>query len=123
MKIYTLKEGDISEQIADFLKTHPLLSLNALEKELSIPQGSLSRAIVNETVIPPKHHWGLIKALASYGFKYDGFSLEVDEVGNIFGYKRGSLVRTKEIKNKDGSISISYVVEESRFLACDYFDL
>lgn len=53
--------------IVEWLKDHPLISLNALEKECGLPQSALSKAINGHQKLSEKHHETLYVALQKYG--------------------------------------------------------
>ncbi len=57
-----------SMKIIDFLKSHELISVHALEKKCGIPQSTIGQAFKGRG-IPEKYHESLIKELKSYGFK------------------------------------------------------
>lgn len=54
--------------IIDWLRDHPLLSLNAIEKQLDLPQGTLSKALKGSRDLPVKHQSPLAELLKSYGY-------------------------------------------------------
>lgn len=57
-----------SDKITAFLKTHDLISLNALEKRCSIPQGTLSKAVTGVRNISENHIQKLSVELKKYGY-------------------------------------------------------
>lgn len=103
-----------SDIITEFLKSHPLISLNALEKALEIPQSTLHKAINAARLIPSKHIFPLLCELALYGLEIDGFRLTVDESNNIFA--------RKDVETVD-SADDYYLSKQYRWFAGSYSDL
>lgn len=64
-----MKETSAAEQVLKFLRTHELISLNALEKKLGIPQSTLYKAIHDIRDLPAKHIPQLKAELKAYGLK------------------------------------------------------
>lgn len=101
MKIITEKDKELSAIILEFLQD-PILSKSLIEKSVGIPQGTFNRA-QRTGVIPSQHIYPIICFLANYGFKLYGYSLWVDERGNLHGDKQGDVIRTMEVLHfKDG---------------------
>ena len=100
--------------ITEFLKSHPLISLNALEKTLDIPQSTLHKAVNSARLIPSKHIFPLLCELAGYGLEIDGFRLSVDESNNIFA--------RKDVETVD-STDDYYLSKQYRWFAGSYLDL
>jgi hypothetical protein len=61
-KKYTESELEVSSLIIEHLREKEI-NLTGLERKLSIPHGSLSRAVKNGTPISPKHHNVLVEEL------------------------------------------------------------
>lgn len=57
----------MQKEIITFLKSHPLISLNQLEKICGVTQRTLGKAIKGERSIPIKNVDSLIKELKKYG--------------------------------------------------------
>lgn len=62
-----------SNALIEFLKTHPLISLNALEKKLNIPQSTLSKAVKGHRTIPIGYRYKLSLELRSYGYHIEDY--------------------------------------------------
>ena len=58
----------MQKKIIDFLKSHELISVHALEKKCGLPQSTIYKA-KNGRTLPEKYHESLIKELKRYGFK------------------------------------------------------
>lgn len=115
------RHSQLSKQVCDFLKTHELISVNSLEKKLSIPQSTIGQSLSGKRDIPQKHLFEIIHELIQYGLKIDGFDWVIDDdlnVPNIYGRKFLELVDTID----EGS-SFTYLVKEDRTLASDLSDL
>jgi hypothetical protein len=104
--------------ICDFLKSHPLISVNGLEETLNIPQSTVWKAVKNAREIPTKHIFTIICHLAGYGLQIDGFGLTYDQNDGILFARKAFEVKTK----KDGE-GFFYIVKEHRFIAGSFFDL
>jgi hypothetical protein len=114
-----MKQEKYSNIITDFLKSHSLISVKALEEALKIPQSTIWKAVQGERLIPEKHIFPLICFLANYGLKIDGYDLSYDDSdGILFGRQSIETVDDEEIDN-----TFVYTNKEYRFLAVDYFDL
>jgi predicted transcriptional regulator len=108
-----------SNIITEFLKSRYLISVNALEHALNIPQSTIGKALQGERLIPEKHIFPIICFLAEYGLKIDGYDLSYDESnGTLFGRTWVETVSTEE--EGDGFV---YLIKEYRFTAGNYFDL
>ena len=57
------------EKIIEFLREHPALSLNQLEKAAELPQSLLSKAMKGKRRLNQKHIEKLVPILEQYGFK------------------------------------------------------
>lgn len=58
-----------TNKIVNFLRTRPLISVNALEKQCDLSQGTISKAVAGLRSIP-EHHFEIIEfALKKYGLK------------------------------------------------------
>jgi hypothetical protein len=107
-----------SNIITDFLKSHSLISVKALEEALKIPQSTIWKAVQGERLIPEKHIFPLICFLADYGLRIDGHTLEYDHSdGTIIGRK------AIEVETQEDGDGFIYLVKEYRFIVSDYFDL
>lgn len=64
-----------SNALIEFLKTHPLISLNALEKKLNIPQSTLSKAVKGHKSrsIPIGYWYKLSFELKEYGYHIENY--------------------------------------------------
>lgn len=60
----------MEEKIVRFIKERPALSVNHLEKEAGLAQGTLSKAIRGVRRLNPNHIEKLIPVLKRYGFEY-----------------------------------------------------
>jgi len=108
-----------SKRLCDFLKSHPFISLNALEKELKMPQGTLWKAMNDKRNIPVRYIFPMIYILADYGLTWNGYTLTQDpETYNVLAHMRDSLIDVRE----DDS-SFEYIVKEFRYIISDYSDL
>lgn len=58
-----------SQEIVSFLQSHPLISINALEKMCNIPQSTIGKALSGAREIPLIHIENLENILKPYGFK------------------------------------------------------
>lgn len=66
----TTTDKELSEKIVNFLKEHRALSLNLIEKELELPQSTLSKAInQDDRYIPKKYTEKVSEFLKQYGLK------------------------------------------------------
>lgn len=59
----------MEEKIINFLKERPALSVNQLEKEAGLAQGTLSKAIRGVRNLNQSHIDKLVPVLERYGFK------------------------------------------------------
>jgi len=59
------------EKIIEFLKDHPAVSLNQLEKAAELPQSLLSKAMKGIRRLNQKHIEKLVSFLVQYGFKIE----------------------------------------------------
>ncbi len=64
-----------SDALIEYLKTHPLISLNALEKKLNIPQSTLSKAVKGHKSrsIPVGYWYALSLELRDYGYHIENY--------------------------------------------------
>lgn len=64
-----------SDALIEFLKTHPLISLNALEKKLNIPQSTLSKAVKGHKSrsIPIGYWYKFSLELRDYGYHIENY--------------------------------------------------
>ena len=109
-----------SDMICDFLRSHNLISVNALEEKLNIPQSTIGKAMNENRLIPTKHIFPIICELSRYGFEIDGYSLSLDEAtGVLFGRKFVENIET--IEEPQGSFE--YIIKEYRNIYSDFFDL
>lgn len=60
---------DFSEDIVTFLNEHPLISVNALEKDAKMPKNSLTQAMTGQRKISFKYVFGIFGIIQNYGFK------------------------------------------------------
>lgn len=109
-----MKQEKYSLIICEFLNERDLISVNALEKKLALPQSTFGQALSGKRLIPEKHIWNIICELANYGLKIDGYSLEYDSDGGSLFFRKTVSVKTRK---KD------YLVTELRWIAGSYFDL
>lgn len=56
-----------SQSIIEFLQSHPLISVNALEKMCNIPQSTINKAFSGSREIPDVHINNLEAILKKYG--------------------------------------------------------
>jgi len=59
----------MEEKIVNFVKERPALSVNYIEKEAGLAQGTLSKAVRGVRNLTSKHIEKLIPVLEKYGFK------------------------------------------------------
>lgn len=61
-----------SNMFVQFLKSHPLISIRALEKEIGASVGIIGHPMSNNAVrdIPTKYWYQLYLILTHYGFEY-----------------------------------------------------
>lgn len=57
------------QYLRDWFKSHPLLSINALEKEANLPKHTVYHFIHDRRGFPEKHYEKLIPILSEYGFE------------------------------------------------------
>lgn len=57
-----------TDQIIEFLRTHPLISVYGLEKELGLYEGAISHAVQGRKRLPKKHVKRITAVLARYGY-------------------------------------------------------
>lgn len=62
-----------SYALIEYLKTHPLISLNALEEKLNIPQSTLSKAVKGHRPIPIGYWYKLSLELRDYGYHIENY--------------------------------------------------
>lgn len=55
----------------DFLKNRRALSINMIEQEAKMPQGTLSKYLRGVKRLPDKHRENLLAVLKKYGFRGD----------------------------------------------------
>jgi len=58
-----------SDNIVQFLKEHPLINVNALERECNLAQGVISKALNGKRTIAGSSVPAIIAVLESYGLK------------------------------------------------------
>lgn len=117
------RKQNITNQIITFLEGKPFISRNKIEKHLGMPQASLRKFIKGEREIPNKWVYPLILILIPYGLQLDGFTWTIDpETNFIFGKKFLEDISEEETEIEGGT-SISYIVRETRTMACDLEDL
>lgn len=122
MKIYTEREREISCQVIEFLKSHPLLSIRTLEEKLKIPSTTIAKALSGRE-IPPKYLFAVIRELGGYGMKIDGHRIEPFEDGHFVVLTKDiGPPKTKEVKTKSGSY-FEYRQKQSRYIAGDILDI
>lgn len=110
---------DVSATIVEFLTEHPLISVNALEVELGMPQSTIGQALGGGRDIPRKYIYELICILCNYGLSINDVSFTYDPIiSTLFGRKFLDNVETIE----DGN-SFEYIVKEARIVAMTYEDL
>lgn len=56
-----------TESIIKFLKEHPLISINGLEKDCKLSQGTISKAVKGERRIKDKNVKKIAEELGKYG--------------------------------------------------------
>ncbi|WP_136469016.1 hypothetical protein [Flagellimonas onchidii] len=54
--------------LREWLISHPLLSLSGIEKQASIPKGTLRHFIKHRMGLPAKHLENLIAVISDYGY-------------------------------------------------------
>jgi hypothetical protein len=91
------KHKELSDTIMEFLN-QPIFAqrLKTIEELTGIPSTTLSKTNTGR-LIPKKHIFSLIGFLAPYGFKLYGYSLSMDEQGNLFGQKITDQVKSYEL--------------------------
>lgn len=57
----------MTQKVLLFLKEHPLISVNALEKQCKIPRSTIDK-VRRGRKMPRKHMSGLVEVLKMYGF-------------------------------------------------------
>lgn len=121
MKDFKEKETQLSTQIIEFLKNHPLISLNKLEKKIKMrSQGTLSRCISTSKPIPSIYIFPLIYELGNYGIKIDGYDISPDsDTPHIFLKKEIGLAEC--VEEEEGYFI--YIQKQNRSIACDLSDL
>lgn len=62
-----------SSALIQFLKKHELISLNALESKLNIPQSTLYKAVKGHRTIPIGYWYKLSLELRSYGYHIEDY--------------------------------------------------
>ena len=62
-----------SNALIEYFKTHPLISLNALEEKLNIPQSTLSKAVKGHRPIPIVYWYKLSLELRDYGYHIENY--------------------------------------------------
>jgi predicted transcriptional regulator len=80
MKLLTPVDRENNSRIIKFLRSHPLISVNGLEKHIGVSQGTIANAVKSKgdkPIIPPKHMPAVYETLKYYGFR--GYSKE-DEI-------------------------------------------
>lgn len=106
----------ISDEIISFLKSHPLISVAGLEKQLDIPDSTIRQATTGAREIPHKHLFPVVSLLAGYGLKYDGYDLSYDpNDGVLSGRRFVENMETIEVNDQDGT-NFEYIVKEYRSL-------
>ncbi|MBA4852082.1 hypothetical protein [Emticicia sp. BO119] len=116
-----------SKEIITFLKSHPFISVNAIERALDLPFTTLSKAMTGQRDISEKHLWNIILALSSYGLTIKGYSCKVTESGNLKLWKKwrdgGKTEHVFRGNGADQIYKISYDLEEYRHTATSLADL
>lgn len=78
-----MKQKKYTRIVVDFLKSHPLISVNALEKLLDLPFTSVHQAVSGKRLIPKSHIFKILVELANYGLTL--------EEGKYLSYNSGVL--------------------------------
>jgi hypothetical protein len=122
MKIHTEREREISSQIIEFLKSHPLLSIRSLEEKLKIPSTTIAKALSGRE-IPQKYLFAVIRELGGYGLKIDGHRIESFEDGHVIVLTKDiGPPKAKEIKTESGAY-FEYRQKQARYIAGDILDI
>lgn len=108
-----------SDLICDFLKSHELISVNALEEKLQIPASTIGQALNGNRLIPSKHIYCILCELAKYGIKIHDFNLTLDEETDVI-FGRRFIENIETIENES---NFEYVIKEDRIFFSDYTDL
>jgi hypothetical protein len=115
-------QKEISNQLCDFLKSHSLISVNALEEKLKIPQSTIGQALNGKRLIPMHFLYPIILELVPYGFKPNGYDATVDEATNHI-FMRMWVRNIETIEMEEGtSTGFSYIIEEYRTFATNITD-
>lgn len=62
-----MKQKIYTRIIVDFLRSHPLINVNALEKLLELPFTSVHQAVTGKRSIPKGHIFKILAELSKYG--------------------------------------------------------
>lgn len=111
MKKYSPEHIQISDSVIAYLENNTVLSKNKIEQILSIHQGKLSNKVLSDRFL-----FRLIGYLGQYGFKLNGYSIEIDLETN-FLFLSKNIGEPKHIDNALHNQTIEKVI------VCDYGDL
>ena len=86
--------------IKEFLKRNPLISVSGLEKQLSIPSGTVR--VNSNKRIPKKYVMPIIVALCPYGFTSNNYLVEgiytiVSETGERYTFYTPAMIPVIEL--------------------------
>lgn len=118
-----MKQEKYTKIITDFLRSHPVISVLGVEKELNLPSSTIRSPMAGLREIPTKHIFPIIGFLANYGLQIEGYNLKYDpEDGTLSARKWVENMEVIEVESETGS-HFEYIVKEYRWIASDYFDL
>lgn len=56
-------------KIVEFLRSHPLISIYGLEKQIKISEGTIAKAVKGDRSLPDKYNELIEPVLKEYGYK------------------------------------------------------
>ena len=113
------------EQIANFLRDRPAISVSQIEREADLPRNTIQNYMngARETW-PMRHTWPLTIVLCRYGFKVKGWRFSYDEAIDTFFIERQLDKEAEVIEHEqDGRSWFEYKVSFTRHLISDPMDL
>ena len=113
------KQKFYSDAICDYLKSHPFVSVYAVEIELKLPVSTIAQALNGSRLIPEKHIYNILFLLADYGIQIDEYKLSSEKKDKSISAHRW-VKNEKTIKEGKG---FAYIVREYRWIAYEYSDL
>lgn len=113
------------EQIANFLRDRPAISISAIEREAELPKNTVHNYVNGARgTWPMRHTWPLTIVLCQYGFEAHGWRFTYDEAIDTFFIERRLDKEAEVIEHEENGRSwFEYLVPVERHMISDPFDL